>query len=67
MAKTREQRNAARRARYAEEKKRFDVCNKFSGEIIRQATPRIEAYLRRCILEDMPAKLSDLLMDVDNP
>jgi hypothetical protein len=62
MGETREQRNAARRARYAENKKRVDACDKFSGRIMGQAAARVETYLRRCILEDKPAKLEDVLM-----
>lgn len=61
MARTREERNAARRAQYDENKKRWEACDKFTGEIMRQAMPRIEAYLRQCILEDKPAKLSDIV------
>lgn len=62
MAQTREQRNAARRARYAENKRRIDICDKFSGEIMRQEAARIEQYLMRCILEDRVAKIDDCLM-----
>jgi hypothetical protein len=67
MAKTREQRNAARRVRYAENKKRLDACNNFTLEVMRHAeesgyAARVEAYLRRCILEDRPAKVEDIVM-----
>jgi len=59
MARTREQINAARRAKYAENKKRKAVIFKFYQEILESYTPKLEAYLRRCINEDKPAKLSD--------